>query len=160
SFVLALVAVPLVVGEDYRIHARVVQKGFAGEAAFFELVKWPSEPSGEFDATKAPSWDLKKLSKYVSADGIEFVDVNHVFEGHLGRKEILRGLKDRKGKVFQAFAHLSHIYSIPYKQYSELQFAKIPSGDIVVEMAGWYTLTFRHVDSQPVVVRWEYTQLE
>jgi hypothetical protein len=137
---------------DYRIHSRDVPAGFEKEAAFFELVKWPSEPNDVFDAKGAPVWNLNELGKYVPDDGIEFVDVNHSFEGRVKRPEILRSLKQRQGQPFTAFAHMSHIYSIPYKQYSELAFAR--EGQMsVVKMADWYLLTFKSKGKQLQLVR-------
>jgi hypothetical protein len=145
--------------EDYRIHSRSVPAGFEGEAAFFELVKWPEEPSGVFDAERAPSWNIEEIGRYIPVQGIEFVDVNHSFQGQIRRDAIIRSLKQRKGQPFRAFAHLSHIYSIPYKQYSELTFKR--EGSVaVVRMSDWYTLSFQHGGERPQIVRWEYTQLE
>lgn len=161
SFVLVgLLAPPQEASEDYRIHSRSIPKGLEGEAEFFELIKWPHEPTGGFDTADAPVWNIANLAKYIPAEGIEFIDANHALEGHVSRLKILNGLKNRKGEVFKAFAHLSHIYSIPYKQYSELRFARTAGGATVVSMADWYTLTFKRVGSQPVIVRWEYAQLE
>ena len=149
-----------VAAAEYRIDRRTIPRGFEGEAAFFERVKWPKEPTGTFQETQAPAWDLKALARYIPPEGIEFADVNHRFEGRVAREAILRSLKERRGAAFTAFAHLSHIYSIPYKQYSDLQFTKRVDGQTVVQMADWYTLTFRRAGSQPIIVRWAYTQLE
>ena len=144
---------------DYRIHARDVPPGFEREAAFFELVKWGSEPEGGFDEKMAPVWNLDELGTFVPDGGIEFVDVNHSFEGRVQKAQILQSLRQRQGQPFTAFAHLSHIYSIPYKQYSELTFKR--EGPLsVVQMAGWYLLTFKNDGKQLHIVRWEYTQFE
>jgi hypothetical protein len=46
----------------------------------------------------------------------------------VSKDQIKAQLSKRKGDVFVSFAHLSHIYSIPYKQYSELYFEEIDNG--------------------------------
>jgi hypothetical protein len=150
---------PATAREDYRIHSRTVPSGFEAEAAFLELLKWPKEPVGVFDANKAPKWNVENISNYISDQGVDFSDVNHFFEGHVSKSEIIDQLKERQGKVFRAFAHLSHIYSIPFKQYSELAFEKADH-QTAVTMATCYKLTFESVGGSPKIVRWEYTMLE
>jgi hypothetical protein len=146
--------------DDFRIYDRIVPDGFECEAGFFELLKWPTRPLRAFDASQAPHWDLVKLSEYIPAGGIRFSDVNHSFEGLRSREEILRSLEQRKGEAFTAFAHLSSLYSIPYKQYSELQFSRLSDGTIGAKMAHWYVITFRAGDTNCQVARWEYSELE
>ncbi len=145
---------------ENRIYFRSFPSGYESEAAFFKLLKWPEPPEGSFDPAAAPHWDLDKLKKFLPADGIRFSDVNHRMEGTASREQILQSLENRKGNLFDSFAHLSHIYSIPYKQYSELSFRTDSKGRIVVDVAGWYTLTFVRNGKQSVVVKWEYNQLE
>jgi len=149
-----------IAAEDYRIKERLVPKGFEHEASFFELLKMPKEPNVAFDAGHAPLWNLAELDKYLPKEGIEFLDINHAFEGRIDRKRITRELKDRSGEVFQAFAHLSSIYSLPYKQYSELHFSKRSADTSVVEIADWYKIMFKRVGTQVIIIRWEYMQLE
>jgi hypothetical protein len=66
--------------KDFRNDDRIVPAGFECEAGFFELLRWPSPSHGAFDASRAPHWDLVKLSEYIPAGGIKFSDVNHSFE--------------------------------------------------------------------------------
>ena len=89
----------------------------------------------------------------------EYADVNHAIEGHISAKQIQGALETRNGKAFRAFAHLSHIYSIPYKQYSELTFQN-KNDSVVVSVSNWYRLTFDHTGAHPVISKWEYIQLE
>jgi len=152
--------VPAYAAEDFRIYNRVVPAGFECEAGFFEFLKWPSRPRGPFDASRAPHWDLGKLSEYIPADGITFSDVNHRLEGHRSREEILRSLTRREGETFTAFAHLSSLYSIPYKQYSEMNFHRISDGMDNAKMGNWYVISFRTVGTNCQVAHWEYSELE
>jgi hypothetical protein len=132
--------------------------GFEREANFFEMLKWPNKPVGVFDHGQVPSWNLDDISAYLPMDGIEFADVNHRFEGHVDRARIIRELKLRKGGVFEAFGHLSYIYS--NKLYSELRFSR-PSADITTaELANWYRLSFKRLGEKAVIVRWEYLAFE
>jgi hypothetical protein len=139
---------------------RSVPPGFEREASFLRLLKMSSEPTGSFDPNDAPAWNLGELEKYFPKGGVDFVDVNHVLEGHVGREEILTQLKSRRGKVFEAFAHLSHIVSIPYKQYSALQFTRMAGGTSLVRVSDWYALTFRDSGSGACIIRFEYTMPE
>jgi hypothetical protein len=112
------------------------------------------------DASRAPHWDLVKLSEYIPAGGINFSDVNHRFEGLRSREEILRSLDQRKGEALTAFAHLSSLYSIPYKQYSEMMFSRLSDGTTSAKMAHRYVITFRAIGTHCQVARWQYSELE
>jgi len=50
--------------------------------------------------------------------------------------ELRRSLIACAGKAFRTMAHLSHIYSIPYTQYSELKFAPVPDGVVAMLPTG------------------------
>src|SRR2546422_1855817 len=104
-----------VAAAEYRIDRRTIPRGFEGEAAFFERVKWPKEPTGTFQETQAPAWDLKALARYIPPEGIEFADVNHRFEGRVAREAILQSLKERRGAALTAVAHHSHISFITHQ---------------------------------------------
>ncbi len=145
--------------EDYRLGAQVIPDDCKGEASFFDLVKWPSEPKG-FKEKDAPHWDIAKLSPYIAPEGIDFTDVNQVWEGHIARDKILGQLKARHGPAFSTLAHLSSLYSIPYKQYCKLNFEKTDDGAVVVDMAGGYRVTFRRAGTQPLITRCEYLKVE
>lgn len=145
---------------EHQIYFRSFPHAYESEAAFFQLMQWPQPPDSMFNPTEAPHWDIGKIEKFIPPEGIEFFDVNGHTMGKASRKEILQNLKARNGKWFAAFAHLSHIYSIPYKQYSELSFSTDQKEQVLVNIASWYTLTFRKNGEQPVIVRWEYKQIE
>jgi hypothetical protein len=122
-FVAGLLMCVSVRGSDYRITERVIPTGFEREARLLEVLKWPEEPVSAYNARNGPKWDLHSVAPYISSRGIEFTDINHEHEGRVSREQILRQLAARKGLAFDVFAHFSHIYSIPYRQYSELRFS-------------------------------------
>ncbi len=145
---------------EHRIYFRSIPRGYESEAAFFRLLQWPKPPDDMFNPDDAPHWELNELKKFIPPEGIKFSDVNHEMEGTAGQEQILQSLRTRKGKPFTSFSHLSHIYSVPYKQYSELTFKTDSKGQTVVNVAEWYTLTFRRDGKQPVIVQWDYNQIE
>jgi hypothetical protein len=146
--------------DDFAIHKRVVPPGRECEASFFETLKFAHPPEGSFSAVAAPHWDLTRVGEFIAPEGVSFSDVNHGYGGIVDRKSILAQLGKREGRIFAAFAHMSHIYSIPYRQYSELHFASASNGKVVVDMAGWYAITFRESSSGCKVVKWEYRMRE
>jgi hypothetical protein len=147
--------------DSYRITERIIPTGFEREARLLEMLTWPKEPVSGYNAKNAPKWDLHSVAPYISSRGIEFTDVNHAHEGRVSREQILRQLAARKGLAFDVFSHLSHIYSIPYKQYSELRFSsRDRSGGCVVGVGDWYRLTFVQKGGSPVLVRVDYQMRE
>ena len=144
---------------NYRIHERDIPPEHEKAFEFLELIKWPQEPKDGFNAMNAPSWDLSKLMYYISRNGITFSDVNSRLVGSFSKDQIKAQLSERKGDIFQSFAHLSHIYSIPYKQYSELHFEGVKNG-VIINIGGWYRLTFQYVDGNPYLIKLDYEELE
>lgn len=143
----------------YRIESRDVPPSFEAEVAFLETIKWPAEPLDAFNAKNAPAWNIEALAQYIPASGILFTDVNHKGKKRVSRESILRSLKARSGQPFVTISHLSHIYSIPYKQYSSLEFEQV--GDTtVVRISSWYRLTFRHSTTGVQLIRCDYLELE
>ena len=144
---------------DFLIKERVVPDEYQQQFQFLELLKKDREPTGGFNASDAPQWDMEKLMGYVAESGIKFTDVNHQFEGTVAKAKIASQLKARKGKVFDLLSHISHIYSIPYRQYSGLKFSQ--SGQHTkIDIAGWYHLTFAPIDAGVQVIQIDYLQEE
>jgi len=158
AFVLVLASVATF-AQGYRIQERNISPEHKDIFRFFEAIQNPVEPRDAFSAKNAPRWDVARLMQFVPSNGISFADVNHAIEGHISAKQIQGALETRNGKAFRAFAHLSHIYSIPYKQYSELTFQN-KNDSVVVSVSNWYRLTFDHIGAHPVISKWEYIQLE
>ena len=158
--IVALFMAPgLPAGSTHRIRKRVVPLKHEKAFRFLELLRWPKAPSDAFDPTHAPKWDVKKLISYIPADGVTFSDVNGYMVGHVPKGQIRAQLEKREGRVFANFSHLSHIYSIPYKQYSELHFEDTRNG-VTIDVGGWYQITFRYVAGKPYLSKWHYGQFE
>jgi hypothetical protein len=157
--VTVLLATVIAFAQDFRIHKRDIPTEYKDVLRFFEVIQNPVEPHDAFSAKDAPRWDVSQLMRFVSRNGIRFTDVNHEIEGRISAKQIQNALDMRKGKAFRAFAHLSHIYSIPYKQYSELNFQS-SKDSVVVSVSHWYRLTFDRSGAHPVISKWEYLNLE
>lgn len=144
---------------DNRIQQRIVPTPYERGYDFLELIKRPNEPTGVFNAADAPNWDVPKAMSYISRHGITFTDVNGRLEGHMPKTEVEKQLRGRKGDIFSSFSHLSHIYSIPYKQYSELRFEKTDGG-FIIYISDWYCITFVYENGIPYLTRWAYLQLQ
>jgi hypothetical protein len=146
--------------ESFLIESRITPKGFESEAQFLELLKNPHPSQREFRAEDAPAWDVPSLAAYVSEEGIDFTDANGPTHSHASKDAILSSLRARKGPVFRVFSHLSSIYSIPYRQYSELRFASATPESSVVDVSTWYRLSFKRTPSGPMLVRIDYLVIE
>jgi hypothetical protein len=145
---------------EYLIKERQIPQEYIDTYNFLELLKNTKQPIGAFNPIEAPKWDINKVMEYISKDSVTFVDPNYdkitIKTTYLN---IEKALKVRKGKIFEKFAHLSHIYSIPYKQYSELKFVKT-GNSVIVYLAGWYKLEFINNESRYKLIKCEYLQIE
>jgi hypothetical protein len=146
--------------ETFQIEKRVTPKGFESEARFLELLKNPDSSLREFKVQNAPHWDVSALAEYISEGGLDFTDVNGRTNFHAGRGAILASLQARQGKAFAVFSHLSSIYSIPFKQYSELHFSSTAIDKSVVDVSTWYRLTFKRASNGSKLMRIDYLVLE
>ena len=151
---------PCYAEQSFLITHRVIPNGFESEAHFLELLKWPSPPEAEFRASDAPHWDTSALAQFFGDAPVIITNVNDSSTISVAKRDVISSLSMRNGRVFAAFSHLSHIYSIPYKQYSELRFTR-PTADLsVVEVSTWYRLTFQRTSSGPKLIRLDYLALE
>ena len=157
---LATLAAGGVAGNDNRITDRAVPRDFEGEAAFLEFLKYPGQRRQAFRVQDAPHWNAEMLARYIPAEGTDFLDVNNVHNGHVAKSEFLRSIRTREGPAFAVMSHLAHIYSIPYRQYSELHFSRATGSYSTVTVANWYRLTFRRDPEGPVLVKCEYLMEE
>jgi hypothetical protein len=138
-----LAPLDLLGGESYRIERRITPAGYEPEAQFLELLKYPNPPEREFHVEDAPRWDIEVLKKYLPEGRIVFTDVNDSSRVEANRSTVETSLKTRNGRTFDVLSHLSHIYSLPYRQYSELRFSSPAPNTSVVQVSGWYRLTFQ-----------------
>jgi hypothetical protein len=150
---------PLDAESPYRIRSRTVPAEFARAYEFLEFIKYPHEPTDAGEARDAPRWNTSKFLSYLSSKGVIFTDVNDDSEVHRSLKRIRGELTRRAGVAFGSFAHLSHIYSIPYTQYSELTFTKM-RGRFTVHVADWYDLAFVQIKGKLYLSRCDYLMEE
>jgi hypothetical protein len=143
---------------QYRISHRTVPPEFVGGYQFLEFIKYSKEPEGAFQAKLAPHWNAKKMLKCISDSGITYNDVNDSQALSFTVKDIFRQIKQRRGRAFEIFAHLSYIYSTPYKQYSQLSFRR-ESQFYIIEMP-WYRLKFNDMYGQFRLREIDYLELE
>jgi len=149
-----------VCAESFQIENRVTPKGYESEARFLELLRNPDPSLREFKAQDAPHWNISALAEYISVSGLDFTDVNGPTNTHADHNAILASLRERQGKAFAVFSHLSSIYSIPFKQYSELQFSSTAKDASVVDVSTWYRLTFKRASNGSKLMRIDYLVLE
>jgi hypothetical protein len=149
-----------ILSQDYQITGRDVPQEFLDAFKFLEFIKYTKEPKGEFKPEAAPRWSRTIIDSIISDNGINFSDVNEDSSTLLSKNVILASLAQRKGMAFKTFSHISHIYSIPYKQYSELSFAKDTQARFIVNIANWYTLTFIREKGRLKLCEINYRQLE
>ncbi len=146
--------------ESFLIERRVTPAGFEGEAQFLELLKYPKPPVREFHVEDAPRWDVQTVARYLSDGTITFTDVNDSSRITEAKSATERSLQSRKGRAFRVFSHLSHIYSIPYRQYSELHFSSPKTDTSIVEVSTWYRLTFQRTPQGVKLKQIDYLVLE
>ena len=146
--------------ESYLIEHRVIPVGYETEGRFLEFLKYAQPPEGEFQVEDAPHWDIGVFMRYLSDERLVFTDVNDKPRLEAESAAIESSLRARKGRPFEVFSHLSHIYSIPYRQYSELRFSSPAPNTSVVEVSGWYRLTFHKTQQGAKLKQVDYLALE
>jgi hypothetical protein len=144
---------------SYKISNRSIPENFRDVYAFLEFIKYPKEPDDVFNAQEAPYWDISRFMSFISKNGVLFSDVNGRLSGLKSPAQIRNAISNRKGRIFTAFAHLAHIYSVPYKQYSELGFEK-KDKDFIVHLSDWYQLTFKLEGKRLRMTKCNYLTLE
>ena len=125
--------------------------------AFLEFIKWNVKPSEAFEASRAPHWNVEQLMSFLTASRLVLTDVNQDEgkERTFSPRDIQKSLVRRRGVPFKAFAHLAHIYSKPYPQYSKLTFTPKGHG-VILDVADWYKLTFSREGGTLKLVRLDY----
>jgi len=124
-----------------KITKRVTPAEFSEPQGFLDSIKHSSEPKGGFDPSKAPRWNTDRFMSFISDQGVVLTDVNDSSNRKVSPGQLRSELTSRKGEAFKTFAHLAHIYSIPYKQYSEVSYQKTDHG-AVLNLSYGYKLTF------------------
>jgi hypothetical protein len=143
----------------YRVTTRNVPPEFTQAFEFLEFIKFPNEPKGVFNPQAAPHWNASKFMIFIAANGVTFSDVNRDTPFHGSRTQIQASLMSRRGEIFSMFSHLAMIYSIPYKQYSELSFEKT-NNEFVVNVGDSYRLTFMSEGASLRLTKCDYLMVE
>jgi hypothetical protein len=112
-----------------------------------------------FDASRGGNWQADKLLSFISGNGLTLYDVNGKRTRRLTRGQLSSALSRRGDPASVRFSHLGHIYAQPYPQYSTLRYEARPGG-VVVEMSGWYRLTFGREDGALKLTKLEYLMTE
>ncbi len=145
--------------QPYLITKREIPKQYDRTYRFLEFIKDTKTSNEAFDANKAPHWEVTEILSFIANNGVTFTDVNGYINGHFSTAVIRKALISRKGQIFITFAHLAHIYSIPYTQYSSLSFDSIHDG-VVVHIAEEYDLTFKNEKGLLYLTDCSYKMLE
>jgi len=159
SIIFFMVAFCRPVSTDAKTNSNADQEEFKQIHEFLNFIKFSNTPSGGFNAQEAPHWDLVKFISFLSSQGVTFTDINFESNIHYSISQIKSEISKRKGNAFKTFSHLAHIYSQPYKQYSELTFEKKVKM-IAVSVADWYVLTFTSENGRWHLIKCEYVMLE
>ena len=148
-------------GYKYYVDERTIAPKNMDIFNFLESVKWKenSDTSG-FDLNKTPKWDLPLILNDISDNGVLFIDPNDDFNKTIEKKKIERELNNRKGKSYEMISHCAYIYSIPFKQYSEMKFKESEKEEVTVSIGSWYELTFETKQHKHYLIKCEYLQLE
>ena len=112
-----------------------------------------------FEASRGGNWKADKLLSFISRGGLTLYDFNGKRTRRLTSRQLSSALARRGDSTFVRFTHLGHIYAQPYPQYSTLRYEARPGG-VVVEMSGWYRLTFRRERGALKLTKLEYLMLE
>ena len=148
-------------GNQSHISERTISPKNMDILHFLESLKW-KETSGDngYDLHKTPKWDIPLLINHISDNGVLFIDPNDDFNKPIESKQIERELNNRKGKSYEMISHCAYIYSIPFRQYSELKFKESEKDEVIVNVGSWYELTFETKQNRHYLIKCEYLELE
>jgi hypothetical protein len=128
---------------------------------FLESLKWTEDSdTAGYDLNKTPKWDISRLVNSLSDSGVLFINPNDNFEKKIKKQEIEVQVSKRKGRSYEMISYLAYLYSIPYKQYSELKFAENDGGDVIVQIGSSHELVFETKGNKHYLTKCEYLELE
>lgn len=155
----ALVVVPHAAPQSA---AQSVSPDTAQAIAFLEFVKSGEDDAARkrgFDVASGGYWNNQHLLRLLDPAGVTFSDVNGDTTWHLSLARIRYQFTRRSGAAFKMMVHLAHIYAQPEPDYSKLTFADTGQ-NVVVNVGGWYRVTFVRVGQKLRVTRVEYVMKE
>jgi len=105
-------------------------------------------PQGDgYNVRSTKPYDKSSMESFLSANGVRLTNLTAGWSRVTIKSAILREIALRRGGVYEALAHLGYIYAIPYPQYSELVLTSPSATDLVLELPGWYRVTFSQEDA-------------
>ncbi|MFL5740047.1 MAG: hypothetical protein ACJ75B_07510 [Flavisolibacter sp.] len=145
----------------YRITERPIPPNDADIFNFLESLKWKEDSdSNDYSGNNTPNWNIPLLITHISDSGVLFIDPNDDFNKKIEKKQIERELNKRKGKSYEMISYFTFLYSIPFRQYSELKFEEKDGDEVVVTIGTSHELTFETKLKKHYLIKCEYLELE
>jgi len=110
--------------------------------------------------SSTPNWNITEVKSHLSSNCVLFKDPNDQYNKVLSLVQIEKELKKKVGKSYEMISHMSHIYSMAFKQYSDLKFEQTDKNETIVSIADWYKLIFENKQNMHLLKGCEYLQLE
>ncbi|HEX8775250.1 MAG TPA: hypothetical protein VF735_16875 [Pyrinomonadaceae bacterium] len=128
---------------------------------FLQYLKGSGSPDvqGAFDENLGGHWRVDELLSYISKNVLTVFNINDKRTQRYSMAELRRLLSSKNNKASKSFIHLGYIYAQPYPQYSTLKYEPRANG-VVLNMSGWYRLTFKREDGALKLTKLEYLQVE
>lgn len=141
---------------NYRITERIIPVQYTDIYNFLESLK--RDTNNLFGYEKEDG--LKYLINTLSSDGVFFTDPNEELNDTISNAQIEEEMKRKDGKSYDMISQMISIYSMPYKQYSELKFTKTENNETIVEIGYMFKLTFENMENVFLLKSIEYLKLE
>lgn len=118
------------------------------------------DTSSGFDAARGGRWQVDRVMSFVSKNGVTISDVNTRGTHRYTSTELRRALANKRNAAAIKFIHLGFIYANAYQQYSTLNYSRGKGNAVVVNMSGWYRLTFTTEQGALKLTKLEYLMVE
>lgn len=115
-----------------------------------------AEPRGAYDEKKTRPFDATVVDQYVGSSGVQLTNETEGGKSRVSRVQIAIQVRRRSGQLYSFLAHLGDIYAQPFPQYSALRFDETTDRQ-VLEMPGWYRVTFGREDGRWKIIQIGYT---
>lgn len=117
-----------------------------------------NEYRGWYDATRSAPLDGERIARAVDSAGLRITDVNDESDVVYTREEVVAQVVSRRGAVFVRLTHLGRLYASP-PRYAKAE-CQVGEGSVVVQMKGWYRLTYLKSQQGFQLSRIDYLQEE
>jgi hypothetical protein len=108
---------------------------------FLVAVKDNQPPKRKFNPADAPSWDITQLLSFVSSGGVGLTEGLSKSPAEYSKQAFENELRQRRGKLFTAIAHIAFLLSKGKPQYSTIKVYRRDKVTIL-QIATFYELTF------------------